>query len=204
LEKKPSNGCSSASSMYTINSVNVKRFVQNYIRPCVRICGLLVRMSPCRLCVCLFLHVLAHRWVSPAKVDEPIILGDGNRLQGRVHAGAGGAQAPKSWLGPEILPAPKLWLAVVLCLSVCLCLFISHKSVFCWSGWTDRAGFWHGASLDQSHAHLFLRKFRYSQNKGTSLWNFFLNSKLTKVYHRISIVERAVNLAWEMWTLRAW
>ena len=124
--------------------MNAKRFVQNYIRPCVRICGLSVRMSPCRLCVCLFLHMLAHQWLSPAKADEPIILGDGSRLQGRVHAGAGGAQAPKSWLGPEILPAPKLWLAVVLCLSVCLCLFISHKSVFYWSGWTDRAGFWHG------------------------------------------------------------
>ena len=35
-------------------------------------------------------------------------------------------------------------LAMGLCPSVC------HKSVFCWSGWTDRAGFWHGG-FDQSY-----------------------------------------------------
>jgi len=48
-----------------------------------------------------------------------------------------------------------------------------------------------------------LRKFGYVQNKGrpTSLWNFFLNSRLRKFRHGISIVEHVINL--ERWTLRA-
>ena len=33
------------------------------------------------------------------------------------------------------------------------------------------------------------------KNKGTSIWNFFPNSGLRKYRHRISIVERAINLA---------
>ena len=40
------------------------------------------------------------------------------------------------------------------------------------------------------------------QNQGTSPWNFFLNSGLRKFRHSISIVERAINLAGERWTLR--
>jgi len=35
------------------------------------------------------------------------------------------------------------------------------------------------ASFDQSYI-VVIRKFRYLQNKGTSLWNFFLNSELKK------------------------
>jgi len=38
------------------------------------------------------------------------------------------------------------------------------------------------------------------KNKGTSLWNFF--PKL-RIRHGISIIERAINLARERWTLRA-
>ena len=45
--------------------------------------------------------------------------------------------------------------------------------------------------------HCALRKFRYLQNKGTFLWNFFLNFGLRKFRHGISIVERAINLAGE-------
>jgi len=42
-----------------------------------------------------------------------------------------------------------------------------------------------------------------SKNKGTSLWNFALNSGLRKLRHGISIVTtRVVNLARERWTLR--
>ena len=44
-------------------------------------------------------------------------------------------------------------LAMGLCPSVC------HKSVFCWSGWTDRAGFWHGGFF-RPVLHYVLRKFR--------------------------------------------
>ena len=38
------------------------------------------------------------------------------------------------------------------------------------------------------------------KNKGTSLWNFFLK---LRIRHGISIIERAINLARERWTLRA-
>ena len=46
------------------------------------------------------------------------------------------------------------------------------------------------ASFDQSYT--VLRKSRYLQNKGTSVWNFFLASGLL---HGISIAEHAINLA---------
>ena len=39
----------------------------------------------------------------------------------------------------------------------------------------------------------------YPQNKGTSFWNFFLNSELRKFRHGISIVEHAINVARERW-----
>ena len=42
-----------------------------------------------------------------------------------------------------------------------------------------------------------------SKIKGTSLWNFVLNSGLRKFRHGISIVERAINLARERRTPRA-
>jgi len=38
--------------------------------------------------------------------------------------------------------------------------------------------------------------------KATSIWNIVPNSGLRKFRHGISIVERAINLAWERWTLR--
>ena len=40
---------------------------------------------------------------------------------------------------------------------------------------------------------LFLWKFWYQQNKGTSLWNFVLDSRLRKFFHSISI-ERCYQL----------
>jgi len=33
---------------------------------------------------------------------------------------------------------------LAMALSLCLSVYVCHKSVFYWSGWTDRAGFWHG------------------------------------------------------------
>jgi len=39
------------------------------------------------------------------------------------------------------------------------------------------------------------RKFGYLQNKGTSFWNFVLNSRLRKFRHGISIVETCYQLS---------
>jgi len=55
----------------------------------------------------------------------------------------------------DAMLARVLTMALCLCLSVCVC----HKSVFCWSGWTDRAGFWHGGFF-RPVLHCALRKFR--------------------------------------------
>jgi len=72
-------------------------------------------------------------------------------------------------------------LATALCLSVCLyvsgSVLLSQVGVLskCMDGlmwFVDME-----ASFDQSYI-VVIRKFRYLQNKGTSLWNFFLNSEL--------------------------
>jgi len=47
-------------------------------------------------------------------------------------------------------------LATSLCLSVC------HKSEFCWKGWTNWAGFWHGSFL-RPIINCVIRKFAYLQ-----------------------------------------
>ena len=83
-------------------------------------------------------------------------------------------------------------LAIGLCLSVCLS--VSYKSVFYRNGWTNRASFWHVSFLPPV-LHCVKRKFGYLQNKGTSLWNFVLNSGLRKFRHGISIVETCYQLS---------
>jgi len=67
-----------------------------------------------------------------------------------------------------------LVLAMALCLSVC------HKSAYHWSGWTARAGFWHGDFI-QPVIHCVLRKF-----SRTSLWYVFRNSGRRKFCHGTS------------------
>ena len=44
--------------------------------------------------------------------------------------------------------------------SVSVCMSVCHKSVFCRSGWTNRAGIWHG-SFRPSILHYTNRKFGY-------------------------------------------
>jgi len=60
------------------------------------------------------------------------------------------------------------------------------------------------ASFGQSYTVTYGNSGIY-KNKGrpTSLWNFFINYGLRKFRHGISIVDRAINLARERWTLRA-
>jgi len=72
---------------------------------------------------------------------------------------------------------------------VCVC----HKLVFYRNGWTNRTGFWHVSFLPPV-LHCVKRKFGYLQNKGTSFWNFVLNSGLKKFRHGISIVETCYQL----------
>ena len=85
-------------------------------------------------------------------------------------------------------------LAMGLCLSVC------HKSVFCRNGWTNRGGFWHVSFLPPSfQLPSFYTVLKGNsvifKNKGTSLWNFFLNSGVRKFCHGISIVETCYQLS---------
>jgi len=51
--------------------------------------------------------------------------------------------------------------------------------------------------------HCVKRKFGYLQNKGTSLWNFVLNSGLENFATAYRSSKRVINLARERWTLRA-
>jgi len=54
---------------------------------------------------------------------------------------------------------------------------VYHKSVFCRNGRTYCSGFWHGCFF-RPVLQCTVRKFRYLQNKGTSLQKFFLISGL--------------------------
>jgi len=87
--------------------------------------------------------------------------------------------------------------------SVCLSVSLSQVGVLS-KGMNGLIWFWHGGFF-RPVLHCVLRKFRYLQyrSKGTSLWNFVLNSGLRKVRHGMSIVKRAINLTRERWTLRA-
>ena len=79
-------------------------------------------------------------------------------------------------------------LAMGLCPSVC------HKSVFYRNGWTNRAGFGMWASFHPFYAVLKGNSV-ISKNKGTSLWNFVLNSGLRKFRHGIWSSKCVINLA---------
>ena len=86
-------------------------------------------------------------------------------------------------------------LAVVLAMAFYPCLSVCQSQVGVLSKGTNvLIWFWHGGFF-RPVLLCVLRKFSYLQNKGTSLWNFFLNSG--EFRHGISIVERAINLAWE-------
>ena len=73
--------------------------------------------------------------------------------------------------------------------SVCVC----HKSAFHRNSWTNRAAFWHVSFLPPV-LHCVKRKFGYLKNKGTSLWNTFLNSGLRKFCYGILIIEMCYQL----------
>ena len=77
-------------------------------------------------------------------------------------------------------------LAMGLCPSVRV--RVCHKSVFYRNGWTNRAGFWHMNFLQPPYTVL-KRNQVISKNKGSSVWNFVLNSGLRKFRHGILIVE---------------
>ena len=88
----------------------------------------------------------------------------------------------------------------LLAMAMCLCLCLSQVGVL--SNWMNGLIWLFGmkAFFNQSYTVLQGISGIY-KNKGTSLWNFFLNSGLRKFRHGISIVERAINLAGR--TLRA-
>jgi len=58
-----------------------------------------------------------------------------------------------------------------------LCPSVRHKLVFYRNGWTNRASFWRVSLIPPSYTVL-KRNPVISKNKGTSLWNFVLNSGL--------------------------
>jgi len=61
--------------------------------------------------------------------------------------------------------------------------------------WLEGSSWFLAWGLFSTSPTMCLRKFRHLQNKGTSLWTFFLKSGLRKFHHGISIVECAINLA---------
>jgi len=75
--------------------------------------------------------------------------------------------------------------------SVCLCLYVRHNRCSIKTAGRIDLIFGKEASL------CVIRKFspRYLQNKGIFLWNFFLNSRLRKFRHSISIVEMCYQLS---------
>jgi len=88
-------------------------------------------------------------------------------------------------------------LSMALCLSVRLS--VRHKSVLYRNGWTNRAGFWHVSFLPPVLHSVLKGNSVISKNKGTSVWNFLLNSGLTKFRHGISIVETCYQLSSRAW-----
>jgi len=84
------------------------------------------------------------------------------------------------------LPARRYVSAI---LAIALCLSVSHKSVFCRNGWTDRAGFWRGSFL-RPVLHCVVRKLRYLQKyRVLSATLLQKNSGLRKFHQNIPIVE---------------
>ena len=78
------------------------------------------------------------------------------------------------------LPARR-YAGAVLAVTRCLSVSVHHKSIFCRSGRTDRAGFWHGCFI-RPIPHCVI-KIIYSQKNTTFLCNFALNSGLDFAMH---------------------
>ena len=89
-------------------------------------------------------------------------------------------------------------LARVLAMAVCLCQSVTSR---CSIKRNERINLLFGmeASFDQSYTVIIFKNIHSGiyKNKGTSLWNFFLNSGIRKFRQGMSIVERATNLARE-------
>jgi len=88
----------------------------------------------------------------------------------------------------------RCYASAVLAMGLCLCPSVRHKSVFYRNGWTNRAVFGTWASFHPSYTVLKGNSV-ISKNKGTSLWNFVLNSGLRKFCYDISIVETCYQLS---------
>ena len=96
-------------------------------------------------------------------------------------------------------------LARVLAMALCPCPCLSVTSrCFIETVGRNNLVFGMGGGFFRPVLHCVLRKFSYLQNKGTYLWNCFLNSGLRKFRHGISIVERAINLARQGRSLQAY
>jgi len=87
-----------------------------------------------------------------------------------------------------VLPATRYAIAgtitVAYCLSLCLCLSVTSR---CSIKRIERINPVFGIDC-------ILKKFRYLENKGNSLWNIFLNSELRKFRHGIRSDETCCQL----------
>jgi len=82
-------------------------------------------------------------------------------------------------------------LAMFPCLCLPVCLSVCHKSVFYRNGRMNRAWFWHESFLTP----ILKGNSGISENEGTSVWNFVINSGLKKFCFGISIVETCYRLS---------
>ena len=78
---------------------------------------------------------------------------------------------------------------------VSVCLFVCPLQVGVLSKRMNESSWFCRVSFLPPVLHCVKRKFGYLQNKGTSLWNFFLNSRLGKFRHGISIVVTCYQLS---------
>jgi len=97
---------------------------------------------------------------------------------------------------PQFLPTQCYSITGASCGPVCVC----HKTVFCRNGWTNWARFGIGAIFHLS-CTVLKGNTGISKNKGTFLWNFVPNSRLSKCCFSISIVETCYQLSSTRWTL---
>jgi len=104
-----------------------------------------------------------------------------------------------------LLPARRCASAGTSCGPVSVCLSVCLSEVGILSKRQNESSCFLACELPSTHPTPSSKEILVStQNKGISLWNFVPNSALRKFCHGISFVQRVINLARSMWTLRAW
>ena len=88
----------------------------------------------------------------------------------------------------------RCWASAVLAMALCPSVSVCHKSEFCWNGWTNRAGFWHGSFIRPMLWHQKIESLGYEWVLPKWAWSGsreqFLHCWLRKFRHSKSSVYR--------------